>query len=157
MGNMTMKTLKNIAAVPVVGFVLGLIYAATDRRYNYVVVSLLLVLAYLIWEVIRWLKRIAGALGVVPARTERINLLMKKLEDSEFADPAKRITDAEQEELQELTHADWHAEPAKTAQLVRIIELLFSNEKWLRPETKQLDAIIERLDCMTKALENSAR
>jgi hypothetical protein len=151
-----MKTiLKNLAfgvGLGFLAFLVGALYGATESHYRYVMVSLLLGvgfvllgLGFLLWRVLLWLERIASALGCVPARTRRINQLMKKLRDSDGAPPEKRITEAENAELGDLTTADWHDEPAKTAQMVRIIELLFSSKEYQRPETAQLQRIIELL------------
>lgn len=98
--------------------------------------ALLFALAVLLWEVLKWLKLIAGGLGCNPHRTKAINKLMKKLGydpyDSERGsrmskDKFKKLDD----DLKELLDADLFESPAKVGQSIRLIERLDAITKLL--------------------------
>jgi hypothetical protein len=139
------------------------------------ILILLLFVPRLLWRQAKLLEGIAGKLGFNSARTERINVLHKKLYEPTWFSSLK-LPDAERErldeELQELAELDWHQEPAKTFLMVRIIErlqdissLLASEElpqvedreDWAKPDwarTGQLARINEQLEHISGLLDS---
>jgi hypothetical protein len=137
------------------------------------VLILLLVVARLLWLQLKLLEGVGDKLGFNSARTERIDVLSKKLGLDEptlfslvFPNWSSKPTETQKkelnEELDELTNFDSHQEPAKTGQVVRIIEhlrdltsLLAAEELALHEDretetdwerTGQLARIVEQLE-----------
>jgi hypothetical protein len=105
---------------------LSLGISATD-----IVQALLIVLAILLWQVLKWLKLIAKSLGCNPHRTKSIQELQKQMDrwyhDSELGRRTK-LTDSEKEKvsgkLDELYDYELFESPCKAGQGIRIIERL---------------------------------
>lgn len=118
---------------------------------------LLLAVLLLMWEMFFWLRGIAGALGCDPARTRRIEEIYKTLERTGFGATEDKghkgpETTRLMEQLQRLSEAEDSQSLPKSAQMVRIIELLRGDTVWVRPETKQLERVIELLDDIKAAV-----
>jgi predicted PurR-regulated permease PerM len=125
------KALRNFVLACVAGFIIGMFAAAYERKGPLPTVSaailvLLIALVILLWRVLTLLHGIAGKLGFNPARTQRIDKLLKKLKEPIWS--TSKLTEAQRkeldEELEEITEADWYQEPAHVGQLIRVIEHL---------------------------------
>jgi hypothetical protein len=92
--------------------------------------ALLLAVAVLLWEVLKWLKLIADSLGCNAARTKAIKKLMRKLgyEPRLGIERPSKLSKAESqkldERLRELFDAELFDSPAKSGQSIRLIENL---------------------------------
>ncbi len=89
----------------------------------------LLIAIFVLWEQLRWLKRIAAALGCHPHRTRRLEELGRKLGFDPFVPRhLLKLTEAQRKELDEefleLAESQEFQTPAQVGQLKRIIELL---------------------------------
>jgi hypothetical protein len=91
--------------------------------------AMLFALAVLPWELLKWLKLIAGGWGCNPRRTKAINKLIKKLGyDPYDSERGSRMSKGKIErlddDLKELLDADLFESPAKAGQSIRLIERL---------------------------------
>jgi hypothetical protein len=101
-----------------------------------VVQALLFALAVLLWEVLKWLKLIAGSLGCNPHRTKFIRQRMKQLgydpyKEERLSKMSKDEFKKLDEELKEMLDADLFESPAKAGQSIRLIEKLDAITKLL--------------------------
>jgi hypothetical protein len=98
--------------------------------------ALLFAVVVLLWEVLKWMKLIAGSLGCNPHRAKFIQQRMKKLGYDPFdSERRSKMSKGEFEKLdeglQEMVEADWFESPAKVGQSVRLIEKLDAISKLL--------------------------
>ena len=106
--------------------------------------ALLFALAVLLWEVLKWLKLIAGSLGCNPHRAKFIKQRMKKLGYDPYNEGRRsKISKPEFEkldgELKGLLEADLFESPAKVGQSVRLIEKLDAITKLLETRLEPPD------------------
>ncbi len=92
-----------------------------------VIVMVLLVQVYLLWEVLKWLRLMGEKLGCNPQRTKRIAQLMKKLDyDESFKLFPRELSDEERkkfnDDLTELFDAETCYGPATGGQMIALLK-----------------------------------
>ena len=95
----------------------------TSSLSIFAILTLLGAVIILLWRALKLLYGLADKLGYMPARTERIEALMKKLHPTWSS--TSKLTDVQRkqldEELAELAEHDFYSQPANSGQMRLII------------------------------------